>query len=182
MMLKSQGFLLLEVVLALGVFASVGLALYALQFFLLANLQQIVARQLLIPSAIELASQLANLEPAYAETSYTDNTSSPTFDCSNSAQVKDGACSGEEYAKYMIFRWKSRLTQIRVQNVKAIVCLDDDNYATKVPSSNSANCANAGVNRVIKLLWPAHTAPGASSLEFAATGGSDNYFVVRVPK
>ncbi len=166
------GFSLVEVMLAVAIFTSLGLALYLLQITLSMSLQQILVRQDLIPSVINLAQQLSAMDPATAETAYNDNTLAPTVDCARA--MESGACSKEDYIKYSIFNWKHKLAQSSVPEVKAIVCFDDEEYASKVPTANSAACSSSGMNLVIKLVWDRPAYP-------AANPNAANYFVLRVP-
>jgi prepilin-type N-terminal cleavage/methylation domain-containing protein len=164
------GFSLIEVMLAVGISASLGLALFAAQAALKVKLQQILVRQLVLPSVINLANQLAYLEPSYAETSYDDNTFLSGFDCA----LAVSSCTKDDYVKYIIYRWKSDLAQLPLSNIRAIVCFDDDQYSHKIPRLDATACASGGRNLVIKLLWD-----GAANNLIPLAGV--NYFVIRVP-
>jgi type IV pilus modification protein PilV len=180
-MLKHKGFSVLEVMIAVGVVAALGLGIYRLQLAGIATTQQALTRQLANRAADNLANQI------YSVLVYTDKTTisrtsanfsedvygdhaSYTTDCSTAA------CSAAELANYTISKWKKNLAismNLPTGSVFAIICKDS---VMGKPTTAAANCSGAG-NLVIKIVWQTHN----QDAEFAILGGN-NFVMFRVPQ
>ena len=179
-MLKIFGFLLLENLVALGLLASLGLALYRLQLAELFATQQLLNQQYLAQAANSMVNQIyadVNYPSAelisrsatdYIETSYSDHTLTPLHECS-----RGNLCSASQYAAFALYQWKQLIHARYPNSVFAIVCRDS---SFRVPTLHNPNCNSHG-GLVIKIIWPGHS---LTALE-AVVLGKFNSIVLAVP-
>lgn len=178
-MLKSKGFSILEIMIAVVILAALGLGIYRMQLSALAAAQQSLARQQALRAADSLLNQLVgntlyqnNIDIGRSlvasEVAYSDNTTLGT-NCSVSA------CTAAQMLAYLLFRWKSQLAGsmgLPAGNVKAILCRDN---ALGIPTLSNSNCSGNG-NLVIKIVWQSHLQDVESALL-----GNASYIMLRVP-
>ena len=166
-MLTKAGFAILEVILAVGLISSLGLAIYRLQLAEAIATQQLLRQQFMSQAANTMANQiyadlnysaansLSRVALAYAESSYAEHTTLPRADCRN-----ENTCSSSQYAALILAHWKQSLSQRAMGNIYALVCQDD---SLTTPTISHANCSGQG-GLVVKIVWQSNPyAPDALS-------------------
>lgn len=189
-MLKTGGYLLLEVLMALVLVSGMSLAIYQSLLAELALSQQLLARQYMLQAANALANQIyahlaytcLNDPPNFVRSaSYMPSSFCPPGGLSMFSEIKFNGSSGEPscdsctavaYAKYTLWQWQQALKHLPLANIFGLVCVDNDNYAQNIPTLLQSNCAANGRNLVIKMLWQAPTTAGKTV---------NSYYILRVP-
>ncbi len=181
-MLKTKGFSILEIMIAVAILAALGLGIYRMQLSALAAAQQGLARQQAVRAASNLINQLTAANLIYqnntaitrnltkAETAYGDDTTLGV-DCGALVQV----CTTDQIVSYLLYSWKSQLApamSLPAGNIKAILCQDG---SFGVPTLTNPNCSGNG-SYVVKIAWQSHLQDAESALL-----GTASYVMLKVP-
>ncbi len=181
-MLKTKGFSILEIMIAVAILAALGLGIYRMQLSALAAAQQGLARQQAVRAASNLINQLTAANLIYqnnttvtrsltkAEAAYGDDTTLG-LDCSALVKV----CTTDEIVSYLLYNWKSQLApamSLPAGNIRAILCQDN---GFGVPTLTNPNCSGNG-NYVVKIAWQSHLQDAESALL-----GTASYVMLKVP-